>query len=318
MPLTALVRMIRPITLSRGLEIVRHVNATNGSEPDHFDRPVQELIEQVGDIPIGDVTPDHLAVWLKHLRNRDHASRPGQKLSPYTVNYYARAMRAFWNHLVEMGHVDRSPARQMRLRKLPKKRKKELSQDEIARLVEASQYDLRNHAVILVLRDSGCRVGELCSMRAEGVMIREDDDGRLHGRAMVHGDKMSKSRWVYFGSRACRAIRAYLRSRPPNAPDALWLSKRSNKAIGPAGIRQAIRSIGDRAGVDSATPHAFRHAFAKRLQNEGAPARLIQELLGHEDVTTTLQMYITYDDEELAAEHRRFLPGDEDAGAWFI
>lgn len=311
--LSTVKRLFVPLTLSRALEIVRRMHRDDhGREPVHFDHPVAELIEQVGDVPIADVTPDHLRAWLRHLQTRPRRhGDSSKKLSPWTVDHYGRAMRAFWNHLVEMGHLDRSPWRGIALPRLPKKRKREVDPEAIEKLVEGSKYDLRNHAIVLVLRDSGCRIGELCTITVDNITFTESG-----GRAWVHGAKMHKSRWIYFGRRAAKAIRHYLDTRPANAGDCLWVSQRGGP-LSSGGVHQMLKTLSKRLGLNGVTAHGFRHALAKRMQNEGAPARLIQEILGHEDVHTTQMMYITYDDEELEEVFQAYLPDDAPGSTWF-
>ena len=89
------------------------------------------------------------------------------------------------------------------------------------------------------------------------------------------------------------------------APDDLWLTV-SGQPISTSGVYQILKRIGNRAGVERFNSHAFRHALAKRLVNNGTPHKVIQDIMGHADITTTLSMYVEYNDDELAEYHQHY------------
>jgi integrase len=101
-----------------------------------------------------------------------------------------------------------------------------------------------------------------------------------------------------------KALQIYIDARPTTY-DELWLSHRFTP-LRKDGIYQILERIAKRAGVDRFNPHAFRHALAKRLVARGTPMKAVADLMGHEDVTTTMTMYVTYDDEELDAIHKKY------------
>lgn len=299
---------MRPLRLSQAIEIVARAKQSGRRRPHWYDSPVTDLISNIGDKQIDRVTPDDIALWYDSLHTRHHQRQPDRTLSAWTIDSYGRAVRAFFNALVDLGHLEVSPARHLRLPRLPPKRKKEIRPEDIERMVAAAEYNARDHAIVLVLRDSGIRVGELIDMTAEGLIITEDDQGQLGGRILIMDEKTSARRWGFIGHDACLAVQRYIRSRPFDSPTWLWLSHRSGKRLTKSGVYQILGRLADRAGVaENWNPHAFRHALAKRLINQGAPAKVIQGLLGHADVSTTLNMYITLDDDELAGWHKKFV-----------
>jgi site-specific recombinase XerD len=302
--------MHHPITLSQAIDLVAVNKQTGRKRPHWFDSPVRGLIEVVGDKPITEVTPGDIHQWWDHLRTRAHQRQPSKHLSLWTIDSYGRQVRAFFNELVRMGHLDQSPAHQLKLPRLPTKAKKEIDQNDIQKMIDASEYNARDNAMILVLRDSGVRVGELVDMTVDGLTIKGD-----HGRILITDEKTHTARYAFLGPQALEAIRRYIRSRPHDAPDWLWLSHNRSGAkparLTKSGVYQALERVAERAGVDKNwNPHAFRHALAKRLVKEGAPAKIVQGILGHSDITTTLNMYVIFDDDELAEYHRRLVaPG---------
>jgi site-specific recombinase XerD len=297
-------RRMFPITLSKALDIVVDITRRSRKRPHWFDAPVGSLIECIGDKPIVEVTTDDVLHWYDWIRQKENDRKPGELLSPWTIDSYGRAVRAFFNHLVRAGHLEVSPARLMVLPRLPPKKKKDISDPELARMVQHSENNPRDHAIVLILRDSGCRVGELHSMTLEHIKFSEHE-GQLRGRAIIYDDKTHTSRWIYFGDQACQALKRYIRVRHHHAGDELWLT-RSGTPLSKSGIYQALERVGERAGVSNFNPHAFRHALAKRLVNEGAPHKVLQAILGHSDIKTTLNMYVVYDDDELDDLHAKY------------
>lgn len=289
-------------SLSRCLEIVTTHAATNRRKSHWYTFPVQSLIAHIGDKRITAVTSADILGWYDHISTRDsiHAQRGGKPLSAWTVDSYARAIRAFFNKLVEMGHIDASPAARLRLPKLPRKGKKEIPQSDISLIVQHAEARPRDHAIVLVLRDSGCRVGELVTMRQSTIFIEGEK-----GKALVTG-KMNKTRWIFFRGEAVAAIKRYGRTRPHDAGDLFWVSGQGG-GLTETGVYQMLKRIAKRAGVRQFNPHGFRHAFAKRLLESGAPSKVVADLMGHEDVTLTLSMYIAYDEDELSDLHDKYL-----------
>jgi len=186
-------------------------------------------------------------------------------------------------------------------------------------MIDASAISARDHAMLLVLVDAGCRVSALASMQRDSVEVErqngswEDFDlsdippncpNTYRGRIVVIEQKTAQYRTVYFGSRAVVALAVYLRSRADLDP-CLWRSTRGS-AMTPNGIYQAFKRIGKRAGVEVFNPHAFRHALAQRLHDNGASIAVISNILGHSDTRITADMYLGFDTDELANLHEKF------------
>lgn len=303
--LRKVINIVNPLTLSDALGLVVKLIQTGPKRPHWYDSPVQDLIDAIGDVPIQDVTADQIQGWYNDLKVRPHQRIPGKTLSPWTVDSYGRAIRAFFNHLVDAGLLDVSPAASLKLPRLPAKKKKAIDEDDLDRMIAASEATARDHAIVLMLRDTGVRVGELCSMVVDNVEV----DGDV-GRVLVTDDKTHITRYAYFGAEAAEALARYLRSRPHDAPAYLWLSLRGSDPLTTSGVYQLLERVAGRAGVASRwNPHAFRHALAKRLLDGGMNHVAVQKILGHADVVTTLAMYVQYDEDELARLYLRAVAG---------
>jgi integrase/recombinase XerC len=288
-------RTVMPVTLSQGLAIIARIHGPDSQTPRWYSAPIRQLISRYGDIPVTELDEDHLNDWYRFISNHGY--------SPYTINSYVRAVKAFLHHLQAMHHLNPdkpSPADHLRLRSLPKKSPKGVSPADAARILGQARRDVRDWALVQIVYDTGCRLGELLSMRASDVQL--DDDG---GRCLVYGK--TGSRYIFFGAEAARALRYYLESRHASAGDELWLSYRAGEPLTISGAYQLFKRLAKRAGVTGRfNPHSFRHHAAKRWLGQGMSPRLMQELLGHSDLKTTLEQYIQWSDEELEKEWRRF------------
>lgn len=292
------------VSLSTAFDIISRSMSKNGKVPRHHRTAVRSFIDLHGDILIEQVTAQQVIDWYAHIRKISHEDHADQKLSAWTVDNYARMLKAFFSNAVRLGYIEVSPAATLGLPKLPKKKKKEMTERDIDLLIAHSKWLPRDHALILITRDTGCRVGGMQSMRLSDVQITEESDGKFSGRIIVY-EKMNKARMVYFGDQACVALKTYIESRPLEACDALWLNNQG-QPLRSSGLYQIFERTAKKANVTRFNPHAFRHALAKRLADAGTPIKAIADLLGHEDPGTTMRMYITYDEDDLARLYRQF------------
>lgn len=287
-------RFVSPLTLSRAIEIAGAMHGPDSQTWRWYSTPVNQLIQQIGDVPVHQVRPGHINDWYAWISTNGY--------SAWTVDSYTRALKSFFNRMIDAGHLDESPAAHLRLYKLPKKSPKDIRPGDIQLMLKHARYNARDYAIIRVLYDTGCRVGEMISMTTDG--LRFGPDG---GRAIVRGSKVHKTRFVFFGLETADAIRVYLDCRPWNAPGELWLSHRDGKPITPNAVYQMMRRVAKSAGVEGRfNPHAFRHAAIKRWIDSGMPLKVVQELAGHDQIETTMGMYAVYDDDELAAQFKRY------------
>ncbi len=160
---------------------------------------------------------------------------------------------------------------------------------------------LRDRAIILTLIDTGIRASELCDL-----LIADYDDqrGRLHIR---HG-KGGKGRFVITGKRTRKALWRYLGSRPEaKRIESLFTTKDGNR-LDRNNLYSMVRRFGERAGVDGAGIHRFRHTFAVTFLRNGGNVFELQELMGHADIRT-LTVYIKLSELDID-QAQRYSPAD--------
>lgn len=164
----------------------------------------------------------------------------------------------------------------------------------------------RDLAILELFYASGLRLAEICSARLENLDL---DDGFIR----VTG-KGNKTRIIPVGGRARAALETYLANERPElvnpkipARSEIFLSVRGGP-LSPDRVRQIVKQRAARAGLDlKIYPHLLRHSFATHLLENGADLRVIQELLGHADISTT-QIYTHVDQKRLKNVHKQFHP----------
>jgi integrase/recombinase XerD len=162
-----------------------------------------------------------------------------------------------------------------------------LSEEEVVALIDSVQLDtwqgVRDKAILEVLYGCGLRVSEAVALQISCVFIKE-------GFVRVIG-KGNKERLVPIGEMAIEAINAYLDVRPDPydavSSDILFLN-RFGRSLSRVSMFNMIKKQAVAAGIGKEiSPHTFRHSFATHLLEHGADLRMVQEMLGHESISTT-------------------------------
>jgi integrase/recombinase XerC len=221
------------------------------------------------------------------------------------------AVRSMLEWAVTKGWLGANPARDLSPLKLDRPLPKALKASDVAALCELPPSDdpsgARDRAAIELLYGSGLRVGELCAL--------DLDDLDLRAMSVRVTGKGRKERRVPISRPAAEALRAYMagprsellaaREIPPE-PHALFINARSGR-LGPRSVRAILARYMTAEGRAPVGPHALRHSFATHLLDNGADLRAVQELLGHESLTTT-QIYTHVSTERLRAVYEQSHP----------
>lgn len=208
--------------------------------------------------------------------------------SKVTISRKLSAIRSFFKFLKQEEIIKENPMVLVAGLKCAKKLPRFLYYDEVCQVLEQkvnSVLGMRDRAMWELLYATGIRVGEL-------VGLNVDDVFWVDGLIKVRG-KGDRERIVPFGSYAKQALAIYLeKSRPQLLKEkcqAFFLN-RFGKRISQRSVRRNLKKYLLQAGVDYASPHTMRHSFATHMLNGGADIRIVQELLGHVNVSTT-QIY---------------------------
>jgi integrase/recombinase XerD len=232
-------------------------------------------------------------------------TRQGQ--STRTVARRLAALRLFLRFLATEGHDTLSILQELERPKPESSLPKILSRSQVNQLISSpdpeSALYLRDVAILELLYASGLRASELCEVKIRDANLQV-------GCVRVLGKGM-KERIVPLGQPAAEAIARYLDECRPTlqrGPSELLFLSRTGKPMERIGLWMLVEKYGRRSGLlKSISPHTLRHCFATHLLGGGADLRVVQELLGHSDISTT-QIYTHVDQDRLKSVHKRFHP----------
>jgi integrase/recombinase XerD len=229
-------------------------------------------------------------------------------LAAASIKLIVVALKIFFRFLAGKGALTRDPTETLTLPRIERYLPETLNELQVEKLIESidtkQPLGLRDRAIVELLYASGLRISELANARLENF---NTDDRIL--RVTGKGNKM---RLVPVGTKACNALAAYLSTERPKlvnrkTSSEIFISRRGTK-LTTTRIWQVVKARAKYSGLEANIyPHLLRHSFATHLLSNGADLRIIQEMLGHADISTT-QVYTHVDQQRLKAVHRKFHP----------
>ncbi len=264
------------------------------------------LLEQYLEFAKLEVSP--LAISRKHLQNfLQHINDLG--MSAHSQARILSGIKGFYKYLLSEELIEIDPTTLIEGPRLGRKLPDTLGYAEIVKLLDAidlsSPEGGRNRAMLEILYSSGLRVSELVELKRANVYF---DLGFLR----VIG-KGNKERLVPIGRDAMRYLKIYLEEIRVHVPvqkafeGYVFLNRRGMK-ISRVSIFLIIKALATKVGLKkSISPHTFRHSFATHLIEGGADLRAVQEMLGHESITTT-EIYTHLDRDYLKQVIKEFHP----------
>jgi len=207
-------------------------------------------------------------------------------VTPRTKAHYLSVFNSFYNYLVFIDKLDKNPCDGIKSPKLAKTLPKYLTEEEINKLFDirlTTPLDYRNKAMLEVLYATGLRISELTSLELNNIDFN-DEVIKVMGKG-------SKERIVPFSGLAKASLKEYIENYrgflAKDDTEYVFLNKNGRK-ISRQGFFKILKRLAKDAGINKdISPHILRHSFATNLINNGADIRVIQELLGHENLETT-------------------------------
>jgi integrase/recombinase XerD len=235
-----------------------------------------------GSLPApGDVTLDNLQLFLRWLHELG--------MSAATQARIISGIRGFFTYCLAEQLISNDPTTLLEAPKTPRQLPDTLSIQEIDLLLNALDLSkpegIRNKAIVETLYSCGLRVSELVNLTCSGYYPKE-------GFIRVIG-KGNKERLIPIGTNAMKLIDQYLQhirqhQRIQTGHEDFLFLNRSGRQLSRVMIFYLIKSLAVQAGISkNISPHTFRHSFATHLVEGGADLRAVQEMLGHESITTT-------------------------------
>jgi integrase/recombinase XerD len=292
---------------------LRFIRVECGLRPNSIEAYTRDLEELLGfaaetgaDAPDA-ITPRLLSDHLRHLSAE-------RGLAGSSVIRHLATIRVFCRWLAATGLIAENPAaileRPTRWRHLPDV----LSPSQLRTLLAAPSPDhdegparlwMRDRAMLELMYASGLRATEVCTLTRNDAVLEA-------GIVRVTG-KGDRQRLVPMGTPAVGAVASYLDECRPglvrehHGPTPQLFLSRTGRPLERVAVWQIVRRWAAVAGLSGVHPHVLRHSFATHLLSGGADLRVVQELLGHADISTT-QIYTHVDGTRLRAIHKRFHP----------
>lgn len=263
---------------------------------------IKELEDFLKDKNVETATSEDIQLFLIFLSKKDISVRSQARI--------LSGIKSFYRYLLYEGVVSDDPTRLIDAPKIGRHLPEVLSIPEIDAIFQAIDLSEpeghRNKAILEVLYGCGLRVSELVNLQLSQLRFHEDEQ---YLRVVGKGDK---ERLVPISKAAQKAIELYLETRnslpiKKEAENIVFLNRRGNK-LSREMIFIIVKKLTQLAGIKkNVSPHTFRHSFATHLVEAGADLRAVQEMLGHESITTT-EIYTHLDREYLRSTFVRFHP----------
>lgn len=276
-------------------EYLNHLSQERGYSPNTLEAYERDILEflnfhETQKVKLYSITRREVNRYLAELRNRQNATT--------SILRKISSIKGFYEWLQIRGTLKENP---MALLELPKRRKplpKVLSVAEVSRLLSSEELCLQDKVIVELLYACGLRVSELV-----GLLVKAIDIGGGYIRVLGKG---GKERLIPLGDVSVMVIKKYLLETGLKADDPLLIDldgKGLLKApINRRKVWQRVRDMKRLIGRE-VSPHTFRHSFATHLLENGADLRVVQELLGHSDISTT-QIYTQISKRHVKLAHR--------------
>lgn len=242
------------------------------------------------------ITNDNIRKYLKYINNKSNK----------TISHTLSSLKSFYNYYEKLEKIKNNPLVNIEVPKIEQTLPTVLTIEEVTSLLNIeinTPYDARNKAIFELLYSTGLRISELINLELANIDL-EENLIRVMGKG-------SKERIIPFGDYAKDALNVYLNNyrhliNKKNSTF-VFLNNLGNK-LSRQYIFKIIKLECMKKGIrKNVSPHTLRHTYATHLLKNGADLRIIQELLGHENLTTT-QIYTHLDNETLKNDYDEFFP----------
>ena len=246
------------------------------------------------------INKEEIRGYLKYL---DSLNR-----SKSSISRNLSALRNFYSYLININITDNNPFKSIRNPKKDKKLPNFLQHDELKTIFDSidmsTSLGLRNRLIIELLYATGIRVSELTSLKLSNI-DQNNNEIRILGKG-------NKERIVFYGEYAKKYLNLYINEARDELLDGnkseYLLINNNGTPLTSRGVELVVNEVVKKAALKhNISPHVLRHTFATDLLNNGADLKSVQELLGHESLSTT-QIYTHITNERLRSVYLRSFP----------
>lgn len=275
------------------IEFLRSEKQLSVHTQTNYERDLQKFAESCKTYSLtqlADIRTQHIRQMVAQLHR--------QGLGGKSLSRWLSAMRSFFAFAIRKGWAKNNPADAIQAPKSPKKLPKTLDVDQTAQFVSVegdSVLALRDRALLELIYSSGLRLAEVVGLNLTDVDLKE-------GMVTVLG-KGNKTRILPIGSHAIASLQSWLSQRKnllkDSAEQAIFISQKGTRITHRA-VQLRMQQLSVRQGMDTPVhPHMLRHSFASHMLESSGDLRLVQEMLGHANISTT-QIYTHLDFQHLA------------------
>jgi integrase/recombinase XerD len=273
---------------------------------------VEAYVRDIGQLQMftSEFQTDHSPIQLTTAQLKEFVQQIAEiGMSPNTQSRMVSGIRSFYKYLLLEDKIEIDPSELLETPKIGRKLPDTLSNQEVEDMINAIDLSKpegeRNRAIMETLYGSGLRVSELVNLKISNVYFN-DGFMRILGKG-------SKERLVPLGGISAKRISEYIKQIrihtdvKKGAEDFVFLNRRGNP-LSRVMIFNIVKQSAVKAGLKkSISPHTLRHSFATELIQRGADLRAVQDMLGHESITTT-EIYTHLDRDYLRSNIIQFHP----------
>ena len=258
-----------------------------------YQNRLASLIDFLQDPEADQISLQMLERFRASLNRPSRANGRKGKISPYTIHSHVRVQKRFFGFLYRRQIIEKNPTDFLEKPKLPKQPRKGISPQAAEKMLEASKKSIRDYAILLFFRDTGCRAGGVYNLLTENLDI-------VHNSAIVH-EKGDKERTVFYTPECALALAMYNSVREnPLEDEHFFLSETYHEPISYSGVYQIFRRLAKAAGITGKySPHQWRHAAVRSWLKAGMDLKSASVLAGHESEKVTGDIYGTLLEDEL-------------------
>ncbi|MCX7654068.1 MAG: tyrosine-type recombinase/integrase [Fervidobacterium sp.] len=262
-----------------------HVRRSSENTVKAYLKDIKRFFEYVQKAP-KDVTRSDVENFVKALSKGEIT---GDNVTESTISRYISSIKTIYDYLQLLGLIGENPTERIRHPRLRKKIPNFLTMEEVRLMLDA--YDevkeLKYKTIISLLYFCGLRVGELCNLRIEDISLYPPYLKIVMGKG-------NKDRLVPINELIVPLLEKYLNTYKPK----IYFVENKGKPVHPSTVFRIVKRAAKRAGITKHIhPHTLRHSFATHLIMNNVNVKIVQELLGHANLSTT-SIYLHVADKE--------------------
>jgi len=255
----------------------------------YYQTTIERMLHII-DVPIRKITTEIIREYLKKYQLINDCSK-------VTLDNVRRNLSSFFSWLEVENHILKNPVKRIKKIKVGITVKEIISDEKIENIRDACTSS-RDLAIIDMLYSTGIRVGELVNLDINNI--------NFHERECVVYGKGDKERRVYFDAKTKLHLKKYLNERNDFSQALFVTLNKPYKRLQISGVEIRIRKLGRSLGYEHIHPHKFRRTMATRAIDKGMPIEQVQQLLGHQQIDTTMK-YAMVNQNNVKNSHKKFI-----------